>query len=123
MPTLEKQILDHVGHFIRKEKYQPSAEEQECIKSYDRTPVYYTVGNFLLWGSVAILTIDFRSLLYGDPPTAKPPGATIISTPSTPPAPPAACPVTPKPPTKPRPCTPACPTRPPKPKPRPPPRG
>ena len=96
MPTLEKQILDHLGHWIRKEKYQPFPEEQECIKAYDRTPIYYTVGNFLLWGSVAVLTIDFRSLLYGDAPITKP-STTTPSPAAVTPTPPTTCPVSPNP--------------------------
>lgn len=59
---LEKQILDHVGYFIASKKYSPSLEEQACIAFYDRSPIYYTIANFIVWGSMAYYTIDLRSL-------------------------------------------------------------
>ncbi|KAI9090054.1 hypothetical protein DFS34DRAFT_597742 [Phlyctochytrium arcticum] len=59
---LEKQILDHVDYFIKREKYIPNQQETVCIKKYEYSPYLYTLANFVLWGNVAYYLIDMRSL-------------------------------------------------------------
>ncbi|KAJ3012609.1 hypothetical protein HKX48_006194 [Thoreauomyces humboldtii] len=61
MSFLEKQILDHLGYFIKTTQHVPSEQEQKCIATYDRAPVYYGLANFLIWGSMAYYTLDFRA--------------------------------------------------------------
>ncbi|KAI8823458.1 uncharacterized protein EV422DRAFT_521108 [Fimicolochytrium jonesii] len=61
MTYVEKQILDHIGYFIRSQNYRPSPEEARCIKVYDSAPLAYGLANFVMWGSLAYYTLDFRA--------------------------------------------------------------
>ncbi|KAJ3042414.1 hypothetical protein HDV00_007370 [Rhizophlyctis rosea] len=77
MATLEKQILDHLGAFIRREKYQPSKEEDHCIKKYDMSPPMYVAAFF---------TLDLKALWPDSPkPTIVPHKSPLTA--STPPSP------------------------------------
>ncbi|KAI9011350.1 hypothetical protein BC832DRAFT_538368 [Gaertneriomyces semiglobifer] len=65
---IEKSILDHLGAFISTTNYKLSPQEEECKARYERSPVTYGVLNFLIWGSIAVYTLDFRALLGGVSP-------------------------------------------------------
>lgn len=62
---LEKQILDHLGHFIRANKHASTKEEQACISQYDYSPIKYAVANFALW-SVFTLRLHLRLLTQNE---------------------------------------------------------
>ncbi|TPX62289.1 hypothetical protein PhCBS80983_g00533 [Powellomyces hirtus] len=74
MVFLEKQILDHLGYWIQTSKHQLSPEEKECVKFYDKSPIYFGIANFAVWGSLAYYTLDFRAFFNPNAnTTASPP--------------------------------------------------
>ncbi|KND03618.1 uncharacterized protein SPPG_01094 [Spizellomyces punctatus DAOM BR117] len=84
---LEKQILDHLGHFIRSQGYTPNEQEATCIKVYDNSPIFYTFANFVVWGSMAYYTLDMRSLFPKSTPTPPKTVPAALSHPSRTPVP------------------------------------
>jgi len=58
--SIEKQILDHLGGWMRQRLYIPNTEEQQCLTRYEKSPMVYGIANFAFWGTISYFTLSWK---------------------------------------------------------------